>query len=1285
MASVNATASSAGGRTYQHTMIFPSTSIFASSTPNSQASFSQSPLQRETTASQSLTQNWNGSLLFDAITSASQSSTSRGGGSTFNESSASLFPSSTAFDTTPGSFSSSSEEYGTSGVLTEDSLDVLSGREVITTTMFGDRHSVQQTTVLPTPASDVFTPVSSVIPPVGDTSAGEAESLKDILIVAVPVGVTFFIVIVILIVLCVRCCRRKKSEGGKAVEEDLWKKADSLQAPVVPMTVLSTSESEPPSTAPTATLEAPSSSDPSSPSNDDDQLLYKVVYEFPGQLDSQLTLTPGDVIEVMAMADHGWLRGSIKGENRSGWFPSSFVVPMNEAGGKTEAAAESGPAAQGGRPRISSFLLRKKPSKWPPQLDNVPSLTHLHSQTSLNKKCRSVAVVTPVSPVKVLDSNPLTAEDFSLSVRDKYFKAMFPYKAAYRGELTLREGEVVVGKERDRNGWMLGRSLTSGQEGWFPSVYVDQVTGDISSASKTQLDAEKGDMTSSSVSCDVYALLDVNRNKSPDQAWVAIEHRVVKPYEAESYSQMGLREGDVVAVVQALDSGWCLGCRGDQLGWFPADHVQLLEEKSEGKMDSFSLLPLCRAPQQKPQPSQHNHDTSQDPAPSCFLDSSQDSLLSEGEKPRPARWAPRPPLLASQGLQGSEGNLSTASAQSVNPRPARPAPAPPSHNARQCHSVGSIDMVESSQGPPRPGDGSTAVGTIRKQRKPRVVRIAKERLGLDKLSSFPEPMPRSPSLASCGSPPVMPPSGFLNIFFLKTAKDPQRPQPSAVETAQEDLDSRAAETVDVTDQEDLDSNVSETVAVPAQEDPDAKVSETVAVIQQSNIVLKESRQDASDGNTLGTDWSESGDIQNTDTQVREGPSGSRDPTEQRASTSAASIAVQTDISDLNNEDNSRNGKDPNDRKSDSEMTSLSATTSSASFPTTNIDSNDDKGSSQDVTERATAGQDFTTNPHQVTNDPDSGLPVQNGQRDNDQDVPPADHPCRQSPTAVDTHNTSSSSETDQSPSAAEQPSSAETEPSNSIPKATPPLPDLLNGTKVPPKPLKPKPTSPDVSDSKPKLSRGSHDPRPQNGDLDKSPKSVRLTPVVQPLSKKESEEEGGDGIVVPAEGLSGRVSMIVNHINRMNSQDEGHPAPRKTSLSLLSPQADLEEATLEALKDGQDPSQERAASPDSSCPVPQQKTGGLSGEEAGWGGVEGGSEANADHQNSAGQVHQTTLVPQAGTSPGDSLQEAPSPSNRQSRGEGRQRPQSSKESRVAPPPPTSPPPPLTRKSQRSVQ
>ena len=57
------------------------------------------------------------------------------------------------------------------------------------------------------------------------------------------------------------------------------------------------------------------------------------------------------------------------------------------------------------------------------------------------------------------------------------FVALYGYTAQLKGELALEQGDILLGKEKDRNGWMHGVKLSTGQEGWFPAVYVDEVSG----------------------------------------------------------------------------------------------------------------------------------------------------------------------------------------------------------------------------------------------------------------------------------------------------------------------------------------------------------------------------------------------------------------------------------------------------------------------------------------------------------------------------------------------------------------------------------------------------------------------------------------------------------------------------------------------------------------------------------------------------------------------------------------------------------------------------------------
>ena len=73
---------------------------------------------------------------------------------------------------------------------------------------------------------------------------------------------------------------------------------------------------------------------------------------------------------------------------------------------------------------------------------------------------------------------------------------------------------------------------------------------------------------------------------------VSAEHRVVKNYSGQSSTQMSLKVGDVVIVVEALDSGWWLGCHGDQVGWFPGDHVEV--SVKSGQLDQATPSEVSR-------------------------------------------------------------------------------------------------------------------------------------------------------------------------------------------------------------------------------------------------------------------------------------------------------------------------------------------------------------------------------------------------------------------------------------------------------------------------------------------------------------------------------------------------------------------------------------------------------------------------------------------------------------------------------------------------------------------
>ena len=50
---------------------------------------------------------------------------------------------------------------------------------------------------------------------------------------------------------------------------------------------------------------------------------YEAMYDFPGELETHLTLHRGDVVQVHRKEDNGWWRGTVG--DKTGWFPNGYV------------------------------------------------------------------------------------------------------------------------------------------------------------------------------------------------------------------------------------------------------------------------------------------------------------------------------------------------------------------------------------------------------------------------------------------------------------------------------------------------------------------------------------------------------------------------------------------------------------------------------------------------------------------------------------------------------------------------------------------------------------------------------------------------------------------------------------------------------------------------------------------------------------------------------------------------------------------------------------------------
>lgn len=57
--------------------------------------------------------------------------------------------------------------------------------------------------------------------------------------------------------------------------------------------------------------------------------MFKATFSYDAENEDELSITEGDIINVIAQIEGGWWEGECNG--RSGWFPSNFVVEVTDA------------------------------------------------------------------------------------------------------------------------------------------------------------------------------------------------------------------------------------------------------------------------------------------------------------------------------------------------------------------------------------------------------------------------------------------------------------------------------------------------------------------------------------------------------------------------------------------------------------------------------------------------------------------------------------------------------------------------------------------------------------------------------------------------------------------------------------------------------------------------------------------------------------------------------------------------------------------------------------------
>uniref|UniRef100_A0A3B4YTY2 Intersectin 2b n=1 Tax=Seriola lalandi dorsalis TaxID=1841481 RepID=A0A3B4YTY2_SERLL len=238
---------------------------------------------------------------------------------------------------------------------------------------------------------------------------------------------------------------------------------------------------------------------------------FKALYPFTARNNEELSFNADDIIEVdeTTEREEGWLYGSKQG--KMGWFPESYVermAPSDTANSNTAAAAATAP--------------------------------------------------------KVRKSSPPDASESSDNLQLEEYVALYTYESPEPGDLTFREGDVILVSKREGEWW---HGSIGDRTGLFPNNYITPKETDTSS---------------------------ISGKKKPGKLIIG---QVIRAHSSSRPEQLNLENGQLVLILSKNASGWWLGelqARGKkrQKGWFPASHVKILGSNS-GK-STPALQPVCQ-------------------------------------------------------------------------------------------------------------------------------------------------------------------------------------------------------------------------------------------------------------------------------------------------------------------------------------------------------------------------------------------------------------------------------------------------------------------------------------------------------------------------------------------------------------------------------------------------------------------------------------------------------------------------------------------------------------------
>ncbi|CAH0548139.1 unnamed protein product [Brassicogethes aeneus] len=326
---------------------------------------------------------------------------------------------------------------------------------------------------------------------------------------------------------------------------------------------------------------------------------YRALYEFSARNNDEISFQPGDTINVPLeqTGEPGWLAGEIRG--RTGWFPESYVEPIDGVGVRESAPAQTPPAAETEASRLENIAEVPEVHEAVPEpaaaqvveqpafaaaavpeaeeveyyISNYPYQSQEQGDLTFNAG-EMIAVVKKDgdwwtgklgNSVGIFPSNYVQKVDVIMkSKKPEIAQVIAPYQATSTEQLSLARGQLIMIRKKTDSGWWEGELQAKGrkrQVGWFPASYV-KVLNSSGRASGRTTPVSSTRMQQEVILDKVIALF---------------------PYNAMNADELSFAKDEIISVTARDEEAWWRGELNGVSGLFPSNYVAPLQQQSEDR------------------------------------------------------------------------------------------------------------------------------------------------------------------------------------------------------------------------------------------------------------------------------------------------------------------------------------------------------------------------------------------------------------------------------------------------------------------------------------------------------------------------------------------------------------------------------------------------------------------------------------------------------------------------------------------------------------------------------